>query len=106
MGTDHEGFCGYWDWRRIRDLWPENNIRGCISTIQHTQKVDNIYKTNDWYTCNKKTIIDRDLAIDKPMTLPDDTIAEINMVEYEMRRILDFDETDHPFTTKNEKRGS
>ena len=40
------------------------------------------------------------------MTLPDGTIAEITMGEYELRRIINFDETDHPFTTQNEKGGS
>ena len=40
------------------------------------------------------------------MALPDGTIAEITMGEDELRRIINFDETDHPFTTQNEKGGS
>ena len=60
-------------------------------------------KVNDWYTCNKKTLIDSGLAIYKPMTLPDGTISDITMGEDELRRIINFDETDQPFTTQNEK---
>ena len=40
------------------------------------------------------------------MTLPDGTISEITIGENEPRRIINFDETDHTFTTKNEKGGS
>ena len=40
------------------------------------------------------------------MTLPDGTIAKIAMGEDELRRIIKFDETDHPFTTQNERGGS
>ena len=40
------------------------------------------------------------------MTLPDGTISEITMEEDEVRRIINFDETDHPFITQNEKGGS
>ena len=68
--------------------------------------MDNVYKINYWYTCNKKTVIYISLAIDKPMTLPDGTIAKITMVEDELSRIINFDETDHPFTTQHEKGGS
>ena len=38
------------------------------------------------------------------MTLPDGDISKITMGEEELRRIINFDETDHPFTTQNEKR--
>ena len=40
------------------------------------------------------------------MKLPDGTIAEFTMGEDELRRIINFDETDHPFTTQNERGGS
>ena len=63
-------------------------------------------KVNDWYTCNKKTLIDSGLAIYKPMTLPDGTISEITMGEDELRWIINFYETDHSFTNQNEKGGS
>ena len=23
MGKEHKGFCGDWDWRRIREIWPD-----------------------------------------------------------------------------------
>jgi len=68
--------------------------------------VNNFTKVNDWYTCNKKTLIDSVLAIDQSMTLPDGDIAEITMGEEELRRIINFDKTDHLFTTQNEKGGS
>ena len=60
-------------------------------------------KVNNWHTCNKKTIIDNGIEIDKIMTLPNGTISEITMGEDELRRIINFDETGHPFTTHNEK---
>ena len=31
MGTDHEGFCGDWSWRHIRDIWPEKITPGGVS---------------------------------------------------------------------------
>ena len=40
------------------------------------------------------------------MILPEGAIAGITMGEDELRRIIDFDEINHPFTTQNEKGGS
>ena len=54
----------------------------------------------------KNTIKDRGLAIDKPMILPDGTENNITLAKEQKRRIINFDETEHSFTTKNEKGGS
>ena len=40
------------------------------------------------------------------MKLPDGNIAKISMGEDDLRRIINFNETDHPFTTQNENGGS
>ena len=31
MGTEHEGFCGDWAWRHIRDIWPDKIKPGGVS---------------------------------------------------------------------------
>ena len=107
MGTEHEGLFGDWAWRCIRELWPDEITREGVSQQDRVlNEWTTFTKLNDWYTCNKKTLIDSGLAIDKTMTFPDGTIAKITMGEDEMRRIINFDETDHPFTTQNKEGGS
>ena len=46
------------------------------------------------------------LAIDKPMTLPDRTVAEISMDADTLRRIINFDETEHTLSTVIDRGGS
>ena len=107
MGTEHEGFCGDWAWRCVRELWPDKITSGGVSQQDIIcNEWTTFTKVNGWYTCNKKTLINTGLSIDKPMTLPDGTIAEITMGENELSRIINFDEAEHPFTTQDEKGGS
>jgi len=107
MGTEYEGFCGDWAWRCVRELWPDEISPGGVSQQDSiNNKWTTFTKVNNWYTCNKKTLIDSDLEIDQPTTLPDGDIAKITIGEEELRRIIHFDETNHPFTTQNEKGGS
>ena len=43
------------------------------------------------------------MAINEPETQPDVTNAKITIGAEEQRRIVNFDETDHPFSTVNDK---
>ena len=106
MGTEHGGLCRNWALRRIHEIWPDKIKPGGVSQQYSIRNEWTMFTTlNDWYTCDKRTLADSGLAIDKSMTLPDDTIAKIKIGEDELRRIINFDETDHPFTTRNEKGG-
>ena len=61
-------------------------------------------KVNDWYTFNKKTLINSRLAIDTSMALPNGEEADITIEEEEeRRRIVHFNETDHLCSAVNEK---
>ena len=107
IGTDYEGFDGDWAWRRIRELWPDEISPSMVSQQESIRNEWTTYtKVNDWYECNKKTLIESGLAIDKPITLQDGTEAELTIGETELRRIVNFDETDHPFTTENDNGGT
>ena len=55
---------------------------------------------------NKPMLINSGLAIDRPHTLPDGTLAELTIHPDCARRIINFDETDHPFSTQGDKGGS
>ena len=56
--------------------------------------------------CNKKTLIEGGLDIDTPIILQYGNEAELTIGETELRRIVNFDKTDHPFTTENDSSGS
>ena len=106
-GTEHEDFDGDWVWRRIRELWPDEISPSVVSQQESIRNEWTTYtKVNDWYECNKKTLIESGLAIDTPTLLQDGTKAELTIGETELRRIVNFDETDHPFTTENDGGGS
>ena len=63
-------------------------------------------KINYWYSCNRKNLLDSGLSINDLGTQPDGTKAEITIGVEERRRIVNFDETDHPFSTINGKKVS
>ena len=93
MGTEHEGLFGDWAWRCIRELWPDEITPGGVSQQYSIRNEWTTFtKLNDWYTCNKNTLIDSGLAIDNRMTLSDGTIADITMREDKLRQIINFDE--------------
>ena len=54
----------------------------------------------------KNTTVDSGLDIDKPMTIPDGTEAELTIGEGEKRRIITLDNKEHSFSIKEEKGGS
>ena len=68
--------------------------------------MDDLTKVNDWFSENKKTLIESGLAIDAPMTLEDGTVSELTIGERESARIVNFDETDHPLSTEYDKGGN
>ena len=107
MGTPYEGFDSDWAWRRIREMYPEEVAPTSVSTQESIRNEWTTFtKVNDWFTMNKTTLIESGLAIDKPERLSDDIEAEVTVGETEKRRIINFDETDHPFSTVPEKGGS
>ena len=106
-GTDHEGFDPDWAWRRIRELWPDEITPTSVSQQESIRnKWTTHTKVNVWYTCNINTLIDNGLEIDRSERLPDGIDAEVTIGEIEKRRIVNFDETDHTFSTVTEKGGS
>ena len=60
---------------------------------------DAFNKLDDWFTANKPILLKSRLAIDKPILLPDGSTVEVTIPEDCCRRIISFDETDHPFST-------
>ena len=103
IGTCYEGFNGDWGWRRIRELWPDEISPSVVSQNEIICNEWTTYtKVNDQYEYNKKTLIESGIGIDTPIILQDVTEAELTIGETELRRIVNFDETDHPFTTEND----
>ena len=51
----------------------------------------------------KKTLIDSGLAMDRKENLPDGREADILVEQIEKRCIINFDETDHSFSTVTER---
>ena len=106
-GTEHEGFDSDWAWRRIRELYPEEVTPSSVSQQESIRNEWTTYtKINDWYDTNKKTLVESGLAIDLPSQLENGDVAEITIGEVEKRRIVNFDETDHSFSTICDKGGS
>ena len=107
MGKDHKIFYGNWYWSCFSERWPDKITSGGVLQQDSIRSEWTTFtKVNNWYTSNNKTLIYSSLEIDKPMTLYDGIIANITMGDDELRRIINFDETDHLFTTQNEKGGS
>ena len=106
-GTKYEGFDSDWAWRRLREMYPEEIAPSTVSRQDTIRNEWTTYtKVNDWFTFNKKTLIESGLAIDRKKKLPDGSEAELSIGEIEKRRIINFDETDHPFSTVADRGGS
>ena len=100
IGICYEGLYGYWEWGHIRELWPDEISPSVVSQQEIICDEWTTYtKINGWYECNKKTLIEGGLDIDTPIILQDGTEAGLTIGETELRRIVNFDQTDHPFTT-------
>ena len=102
-GTEHEDFDPDWAWRQIRDLWPDEISP---TSVSQQESIRNLWTThtqvNEWYTCNKKTLIDSGLEIDRSERLSDGIDTEVAIGRIEKRRIVNFNKTDHPFSTVTE----
>ena len=82
MGTENKVLCVNLAWSRICEIFTDKiTPGGVLQQDRIHNEWENFTKLNEWYTCNKKTLIDSGLEIDKPMTLPDDTISDITMGE-------------------------
>ena len=105
--TEYAGCSTKSAWLRIRKEFPEE-IRPCtVSTVDSLRSEWTTFtKVNDWFSENKKTLIDSGLAIDEPITLEDGTVSELTIGERESARIVNFDETDHPLSTEYDKGGN
>ena len=88
-------------------MWPEEIAPTCVTQTEiiHNEWTTNT-KVNDWFTYNKQTLVELGLAIDKPMALENGQEAELTIGEEEKRRIINWDETDHPLATQHDKGGS
>ena len=79
-------------------MYPEKVAPTSMSTQESIRNEWTIFtKVNDCFTMNKNTLIEIGSAIDKPERLSNDIEAEVTIRETEKRRIINFDETDHPF---------
>ena len=106
MRTIYKGFNCDWAWRRIQEMFPDEIAPMSVRTQESIRNEWTTFtRVNDWYTCNKKTVIDR-LATDEKERLSDGSEAKITIGGIEKRRIINFDEMDHPFSTVPEKGGS
>ena len=106
MGTPYEGFDSDWAWRRIRELYPAEVAPSAVSQQESIRNEWTTYtKINDWYDMNRKTLVESGLAIDLPLQLENGVVAELTIGEVEKRRIVNFDETDHPFSTVCDRGG-
>lgn len=101
-GTEHKGFD--YDWGVETNSWAL--VRGDCTLVRQQESINNEWtthaKVNNWYTYNKKTLIDSGLAINWPAALRWH-IVEVDIVEIETRWIVNYDETDHPLSTVAEK---
>ena len=107
IGTKYDGFDADAAFIRIRKIWPEEVAPCRVSQQESIRNEWTTYtKVNDWYSCNKRTLVDSGLAFEEQYTLPDGSIAKLKIGEQEADRIINFDETDHPLSTMLDKGGS
>mmetsp|Transcript_7811 Transcript_7811/g.9090 ORF Transcript_7811/g.9090 Transcript_7811/m.9090 type:complete len:187 (+) Transcript_7811:396-956(+) len=106
--TIHEGsFNVEYAWARLRELYPDEIVPLKIQTAENIRSGWTTYsKLDDWFTMNKPLLIASGLTIDRSCTLPDGTVAELTVHQDCARRIINFDDTDHPFSTQDDKWGS
>ena len=106
--TRHEGtFNVEYAWHRLRELYPEEIAPSNTSTTENIRSEWTTYtKLDDWFTVHKPILLKSGLAIDKPMVSPDGSTAEVTVPEDCARRIINFDETEHPFSTQCDRGGS
>ena len=105
-GTKYGGFDSDWAWR-LCEMYPEEIAPSTVSRQDTIRNEWTTYtKVNNWFTFNKKTLIESGLAVDGKEKLPDDSEAELSIGEIEKQRIINFDETDHPFSTVTDRGGS
>ena len=106
-GTKNPTFNSNWAFERLLDEFPED-VNPVIANQQ--EAIRNTWTTwsniNKWFNLNKRTLLESGLAIDEPMTLPDGTVAEISMDADTLRRIINFDETEHTLSTVIDRGGS
>ena len=106
-GIEHKGFDPDWVCSWVHESCPDEIVPTSVSQQMSIRNEWNTQtKVNDWYICNKKTLIEIGLAIDRLDLLPDGTYAAVTIEEIENQRIVNFDETDHPFFIVIDKVGS
>ena len=106
-GTEFENCCTKAAWLRVRKEYPEEVIPCTVSTVDSLRLEWTTYsKINDWFTANKKTLLESGLAIDKEEVQLDGSLAKITIGKIEADRIINFDETDHPLSTQYDKGGN
>ena len=94
-------------WTRLRELYPEEISPSKRTTVENIRSEWTTYeKLDDWFTQNKPLLIKSGLAVDEPMVLPDGSTAELTIPQDCARRIINFDETDHPFSTQCDRGGT
>ena len=107
LGTEYHGLDNDWAWKHICKLWPEKIT---LTTVNQKESICNeqitYTKAELWYTCNKQTLVDNRLDIYIPMRLIDMIYAQITINEEEKKWVINFDETDRPVLTTNEKEES
>ena len=106
-GTKYAKLNANHSWERLHDLLQED-INQTNESQQETIQNEwtKFSKVNEWCNHNKGTLIKPGLAEDKEYILPDGTVSEISIHDDCMQRMINWDETDHSFTTHMYKGGS
>jgi len=107
-GTNHQGaFNIECAWARLREFYPEEILPSKIQTKENIRSDWTTYtKLNDWFTHHKPILLKSGLLIDIPCTLEDGSNAELTIHKDCAWRIINFDETYHPFSTQGDRGGS
>ena len=83
-----------------RELYPDKIVPSKIQTAESIRSDWTTFsKLNDWFEMNKPILVESGFAIVLPYTLPDGTLTKLTVHPDCARRIINFDETDHPFST-------
>ena len=85
-GTQHEEFNAKWAWERLRKDYPEDVNPTSVSQQESIcNEWTTFYNVNDWFTENRRTLLESGLAKDEQMILDDGQVAELTMGKGEKR---------------------
>ena len=94
-------------WKSLKQRYPDEFCPKTTSTVEDIRANWTTFNNlNEWFTHNKKPLINTGMFLDKKMILPNGGISELTYSESVARRVISMDETNHPFSTEVDKGGS